>query len=331
MTPAAPSLVDGASGSGASDRLRRLGAVYPASGDPAGLADFARRLERIGLGQLWVVEDCFFSSGVALAATALAVTTELRVGIGLLPVPLRNPALAAMEIATLEKAHPGRFTATFGHGVRSWMQQVGAAPTRRLRALEETVVAVRSLLSGEAVTTSGEYVRLQDVVLEAPPAAAPDVLIGTTGPRGLELAHRVADGVLLNEGCGPEFVRWAVGAGSGRPASRCVTYAWLSLDDDPDVALERLAPALRGWATTEMFPFPRELAGLPAEPTPLPQEQLAAVAERTCAAGDPAACAQAIASLHEAGASDVILMPQGPDPVAELERVAGEVAPLLRR
>jgi hypothetical protein len=38
------------------------------------------------------------------------------VGVGLLPAPVRNPAIAAMEFATLSRMHPGRFEATLGHG-----------------------------------------------------------------------------------------------------------------------------------------------------------------------------------------------------------------------
>ena len=52
---------------------------------------------------MWLWEDCFAESGIATAAAALAWTERLTVGIGLLPVPLRNVALSAMENATLER------------------------------------------------------------------------------------------------------------------------------------------------------------------------------------------------------------------------------------
>ncbi len=129
----------------------------------------------------------------------------------MLPAPVRNAAIAAMEFATLGCMHPGRFEATLGHGVAEWMVQIGALPARRLAALSETATAIRELLAGETVTMSGTHVQLTGVSLDQPPRVAPPVLIGTTGPKGLAVAGRHADGILLPEGCGPAFVEWALG------------------------------------------------------------------------------------------------------------------------
>ena len=83
------------------------------------------------------MEDCFRESGIASAAAALAWTEGLRVGIGLLPVPLCNAALTAMEIATLDRMFPGRAVIGVGHGVRDWMGQVGARVESPLTLLRE--------------------------------------------------------------------------------------------------------------------------------------------------------------------------------------------------
>ena len=66
--------------------------------------------------------------------TALSVTERVRVGIGLLPVPLRNVTQAAIEIATIDRLFPGRFVAGIGHGVQTWMEQAGVAGARSLAA-----------------------------------------------------------------------------------------------------------------------------------------------------------------------------------------------------
>lgn len=315
--------------------------VYPAHGAAEDFLPFVARVEELGFAHLWVVEDCFLTGGLTLAASALAITDTLNVGVGLMPVPMRNPAIAAMEIATLAGAHPGRFTATFGHGVSSWMRQIGAAPKHRLAALEETVQAVRALLDGQIVTRRGAHINLDQVELERAPAVAPSVLIGSTGPIGLQLAGRVADGVLLPEGCGPAFVRWAIeqmAANAQEPdparaARRCVIYSWFALDERPERALSRLLPALEKWAASPLYPYPRALAGLETPPADsaheLEADALAELAARAAVCGDPAACARAIGALHDAGADQIMLVPQGPDGPAQLEAFAEHVVPLL--
>ena len=111
-----------------------LGITFVPTLPPEDLHAMAVAAEEAGLDELWVWEDCFKESAIASAAAALAWTSRLRVGIGLLPVPLRNVALTAMELASLERMFPGRLIAGVGHGVQFWMEQVGASvrgPARR--------------------------------------------------------------------------------------------------------------------------------------------------------------------------------------------------------
>ena len=165
--------------------------------------------ETAGLAELWLWEDCFLEGGLTTAATALAWSSQLRVGVGLLPVPLRNPALAAMEIATLARLFPDRLTVALGHGIQDWMAQVGAAVDSPMTLLREHTVAVRSLLAGETVDVSGRYVSLASVALDWPPVVPPTLLIGARGPKSVALAGEVSDGVLLDSVTDPDVVRRA--------------------------------------------------------------------------------------------------------------------------
>jgi alkanesulfonate monooxygenase SsuD/methylene tetrahydromethanopterin reductase-like flavin-dependent oxidoreductase (luciferase family) len=170
------------------------------------LRDFVGRAELAGLDEVWLWEDCFAEGGLTTAAAALAWTGSLRVGLGLMPVPLRNPALAAMEVATLARLFPGRFVPAVGHGILDWMGQVGARAASPMRLLREWTVAVRALLHGEKVTVAGEYVRLDGVQLGWPPAVVPPLLVGGRGPRTLALAGEIADGVVLDSGISPDGI-----------------------------------------------------------------------------------------------------------------------------
>jgi alkanesulfonate monooxygenase SsuD/methylene tetrahydromethanopterin reductase-like flavin-dependent oxidoreductase (luciferase family) len=204
-----------------------LGVIFPPDLAPEQLRPVALAADESGLGELWLWEDCFAESGIATAAAVLAWTQRLRVGIGLLPVPLRNVALTAMELATLARLFPGRLVPGIGHGVLDWMGQVGARVPSPMTLLDEYARALRDLLHGQAVSTSGRYVSLDAVRLTWPPETVPPVLVGALGPRTLTLAGAVGDGVILTGGTTVDQVREAVRqARAGRP------------DEGPDRPLE---------------------------------------------------------------------------------------------
>jgi alkanesulfonate monooxygenase SsuD/methylene tetrahydromethanopterin reductase-like flavin-dependent oxidoreductase (luciferase family) len=174
-----------------------LAAIFPPTQPPENTAAVAAAAEEAGLAQLWVWEDCFKESGIATATAMLAATSRLDVAIGLLPVPLRNVALTAMEIATVARLFPGRLTAGVGHGVQDWMKQVGAGAGSPMTLLREYTGALYALLHGETVTTHGRYVHLDEVTLDWPPAVVPPLLVGGIRPRTVSLAGELADGVII--------------------------------------------------------------------------------------------------------------------------------------
>ncbi|WP_028936368.1 LLM class flavin-dependent oxidoreductase [Pseudonocardia spinosispora] len=174
------------------------GVVFRPQEPPERLRAVVAAAESAGIAELWLWEDCFLEGGLTSATAALAWSDRLRVGVGLLPVPLRNPALTAMEIATLARLFPGRFMPTLGHGVSDWMGQVGGRVRSPMTLLAEYAGAVRDLLHGETVRTAGTYIQLEDVALDWPPREVPPLLIGGRGPRTIRCAGELADGVLLD-------------------------------------------------------------------------------------------------------------------------------------
>ena len=210
------------------------GVVFRPQSPPEELHAVVSDLEASGVAELWLWEDCFLEGGLTTAAAALAWSSRLRVGVGLLPVPLRNPALAAMEIATLARLFPGRLTVALGHGVQPWMAQVGAAVESPMTLLREHTTAVRALLAGETVDVAGRYVHLDRVALDWPPSPPPRLLVGARGPRTIALAGEVADGVLLDSVTDPDVVRRARDL-VGLAAEVCV-YT----EVDPRAGLERV-------------------------------------------------------------------------------------------
>ena len=191
--------------------MTTLGAVCLPQVPPERLREVAMAAEDSGLDELWLWEDCFWGGAVPACAAALAWTGRLRVGIGVLPVPLRNVVTTAMDTAMLHRLFPDRVVIGVGHGVQTWMRQVGAGAESPMTLLREQLTATRALLRGEKVTAEGRYVRLDEVTLEWPPLSPVPLISAATGDRTLRLSGEVADGTILVAGTGPDEVRRARG------------------------------------------------------------------------------------------------------------------------
>ena len=214
-----------------------LGIVFRPQSPPEELRSVVESADEAGIDELWLWEDCFLEGGLTSASAALAWSSRLRVGTGLLPVPLRNPALAAMEIATIARLWPDRFVATLGHGVAEWMAQVGAAAQSPMTLLREYATAVRDLLDARTVDVAGRYVHLEEVALDWPPARRPVLLIGARGPKTIALAGEVADGVLLDSVLDADAVRRGRElVDEGRARSGREGHALVSVYTELDVA-----------------------------------------------------------------------------------------------
>ena len=279
--------------------MTTLGVLFQPHHPPEKLPELARIAEESGLAELWITEDCFLNSGIAAASAALACTQRLKVGLGILPVPLRNVALCAMEIATMHRLSGGRALIGIGHGVQEWMAQVGARPASPLTLMREYATSLRALLGGETVTTQGEYVTLESVTLVSPPSSAPELMLGATGPRSLALSGELGDGTILAGGITPAGVQ---------------------------TARKHIAPA----APHEIVVF------LKVAPRPQGPDHLRTDRERlrpgtASASGTAADIAEAIGEYAAAGATRVVLeQAQGdPDVAAFVRLIAEEVQPLV--
>ncbi|BCL28015.1 LLM class flavin-dependent oxidoreductase [Streptomyces aurantiacus] len=290
--------------------MTTLGAVFRPQLPPERLRAIARAADDAGLEELWLWEDCFLEGGISAAAAALAWTERLRVGVGLLPVPLRNVAVTAMEAATLHRLFPGRPVLGVGHGVQDWMGQVGARAESPVTLLREYLGALRALLGGERVTADGRYVKLDGVALDWPPQAPVEILAGATGPRSLRLSGEAADGTILTANTPPEGVQKARRLiDEGRAAA--------SRTDDSHTVVVYLLTATG----------PGAAARLRAE---LEAEGAASVPDLGVA-GNADAVAKAVQRLADAGADTVILQPTAdePDPEGFIRFTAEEVRPLV--
>ena len=309
----------------------RIGVTVAAHIPPAGFVAYVRRAEQLGFHEVWLVEDCFLHGAFSQAATALAATTSLHVGLGIIPAAARNVAFAAMEISTLAGLYPGRLTVGVGHGMPDWLRQAGAWPSSPLTLLDEYLRVLRRLLAGEHVDFGGRYIRLSDVRLGYPPAEPPKVLAGVRSPRSLRLAGQVAQGTVLAEPVTPEYLAFVRAETGPDEDHEIVAYNLASVDDDPGVARGRVRGPLavigeRDWAPhTAVLDFATDLVTLRnstessgAFAAALPD----AWVDRLAIVGTPATAREQVRSLHRGGADRVVLIPAYPDLLPALDSLA---------
>lgn len=182
--------------------------------------DMARYAEERGFAEIWQADTRLARDCIVLMSAFAAQTRRLRIGSGVLPIWTRNPAVIAATFSTLwelaGKTPDGRGRIMLGLG--AWWEpiasRVGVQRERPLEAMREYVEAIRALFTMQEVTYQGQFVHLDRVKLDvafgdASPRDIP-IYIGATGPRMLELAGELCDGVVLNYVVSVEYIREAI-------------------------------------------------------------------------------------------------------------------------
>jgi len=90
------------------DTRSPVGLVLGSHMAPEDIVPMSQLAERLGFGELWFSEDCFFTGAMSSVTAALGATRELPVGIGIVSAVTRHPALLAMELAAMSRLYPGR-------------------------------------------------------------------------------------------------------------------------------------------------------------------------------------------------------------------------------
>jgi F420-dependent oxidoreductase-like protein len=169
-----------------------------------------RRLD--GAGVDWIsVWDHFYEAppsggtvdhfeAVSTLGALAADTRHSRLGCLVFCVAYRNPGLLAKAATTIDHISGGRFELGLGAGWHQWEAEAYGyhfpSARARLDMLEEAVPLIRSLLTEERTTHSGQYFHTENAsCLPAPLQSRLPIWVGGTGERRtLRIAARYADG-----------------------------------------------------------------------------------------------------------------------------------------
>jgi probable F420-dependent oxidoreductase len=180
----------------------------------------AQRAEQLGFESLWVGEhvltpvevapnypgasgkppfapDSRFTEPFATLAHLAAVTSRIRLGTGILILPLHAPLSIARSIATVDALSGGRVSLGLGVG---WMREefdaVGQDFTTRGRRMDEMIAVLHTLFTESRPSFAGEFYVLPEMGFEPKPVQrpGPPFLVGGSSDAALRRAARVGDG-----------------------------------------------------------------------------------------------------------------------------------------
>jgi 5,10-methylenetetrahydromethanopterin reductase len=301
-------------------------------------------IERLGFDQLWLTDSSLHTRNCwSYLTLAARVSAGLTLGTAVTNPLTRHPGVTAAAAATLGEVSAGRFVLGIGAGDRPLLA-MGHTPAR-LADLEAAIVAIRRLWRGEHVSMRAGAFGFEDAHYRFAPAEhSIPVWVSATGPRTLELAGRIADGVIVLAGLHPDGIRFALehidrGADqAGRTARPPVTvFAYGAIDDENPAAAFDAARTIAAWFP-QTSPVYCELAGLPADLVAAVRtrysggefQEAAAAADllpaefvrRMALAGDSTAACAHLRDLAELGIDQVTVFPLGPNRMQTVARFA---------
>ncbi|MEI5676542.1 MULTISPECIES: TIGR03857 family LLM class F420-dependent oxidoreductase [unclassified Nocardioides] len=332
------------------------------SASPADLIDEVRLAEDLGLGAVFLSERFNVKDAGVLAGAAVATSSRIGVGTAATNHNTRHPLVTATMATTLHRMSGGRYAFGLGRGFDLLFDVMGL-PRVTGAQLEDAVGIYRRLWHGEAFGHSGpagDY-----PYLSQDPSFDEDVpvLMMAIGPRSLELAGRVADGVVLHTFLSDETlarsvatVRRAAEEAGRDPASVRVWSVLATVEDSiPEEQrlrklVGRLATYLQGYGEVlvrangwdlaalqrfredpllQGYPGALDAIGTTDELTYLRDRVLPAEWLAASATGSATQCAQRVLDQLAAGADSVILHGATPTELAPVVEAYGGLRPDL--
>ena len=329
--------------------------------DPATIIDEARHGEQLGLGTCFVSERFNVKDAPTLCGALAAATDRLGIATAATNHNTRHPLVTATFGATMHAISRGRFALGLGRGFDALFSVMGLPPVTGAQMTDAAEI-LRTLWRDESVIDhdgpAGSYPFLhQGAGLDGP---IPILWVGI-GPKTLELAGRVADGVVLHTFFTDETLERSVATirrgaeEAGRdPASVRVWSVLATVGDHltPEDRLRKLVGRMatymqgygdilvrvNGWDPGVLDRFriaPVVTSARGAIDATATHEELEQIAElipeswlEAAATGSPQACAATVADQFSHGADSVVLHGATPTDLAPVVEAYRAIRPI---
>jgi len=160
------------------------------------VVEYAKLAETLGYERVWVFDSpALYSDPWVAVARILEHTQRVGVGIAVLVPSNRHVLTNAAAIAGIEALAPGRLAVAIGTGFTARMM-LGQKPLP-WRFVRQYIADLKALLRGERVRVDGKWIQLcHPEGISAPLPLATPIAVAANGPKGLEVAHELGDGVM---------------------------------------------------------------------------------------------------------------------------------------
>ncbi|NHI93890.1 MAG: 5,10-methylenetetrahydromethanopterin reductase [Candidatus Lokiarchaeota archaeon] len=215
------------------------------------LVNFSQRFELGGIDNIWIT-DHYTNMDPYVTLTLIAkATNSTQLGVGVTNPYIRHLASTASTIASLDSVSDNRMILGIGAGDKSTLSALNIESQGALTTVHETVEATRLLWNNDNVNYDGNFVKLKDARLNFKPNRNIPIYIGAQGPKMLELAGEIGDGVLINASHEIDFKiakdRILEGANKANKSIKdldVVAYTCFSIGETKEEAMKATAPVV---------------------------------------------------------------------------------------
>jgi 5,10-methylenetetrahydromethanopterin reductase len=182
---------------------------------PAGeLIEAISLADELGYYACYSADEIYHKDAWMLFAAAAGRTERIRLGPCVAPIYLRDPTHIAQLAATLDELSGGRAEVVFGIGNIALLDQYGIEwkGTRPIARLREAHRVMRQFLDAGEIDFEGDFYRYSGVTTTARPVQEhlPLKIGAMGGPKSMELAGEIADGLHTACAYSPQALSYAV-------------------------------------------------------------------------------------------------------------------------
>ncbi|WP_448189177.1 LLM class flavin-dependent oxidoreductase [Azospirillum sp. sgz301742] len=180
---------------------------YPEMPDPRALLDYGIWVEELGFESLWVWDHILLGTdpnfpiadSLTMLTAVAARTKKIKLGTGVLVLPLRNPLLLAKQLSTLDLLSDGRLVLAMASGwYKREFDAVGVPFEQRGKIMDKNLEIMTRLWTEPSVTAEMEPYNMREAVMYPKPGTKPrpTILIGGYVDAVLKRAGQSGDGWL---------------------------------------------------------------------------------------------------------------------------------------